>query len=159
MQHTRTVFMSFISEGVDLNTCDVYGIVYKMATIREYVEGLLCNERIRHTNKTPKRIYVYDFIQYMTDVADPKRAYARLIRKDPDITTMVEMYSQDGSRHVPVTDIRGMYKIANWSKGRNAVEFRTQVSMMMLRFYGGDASLINEVRENAQSNGIVRQFL
>lgn len=130
-----------------------------MATLREYVEGLLSNGSIRHTNETPKRIYVYDFIQYMTDVADPKRAYARLVRKDPDIATMVEMYSQDGSRPVPVTDLRGMYNIANWLKGRNAAEFRARIAVWMARFYGGDATLHNEIRANAQHNGVVSQFL
>ena len=83
---------------------------------------------------------MYDCIQHMTDVADPKRAYTRLCRNDPEIATMVDMYSPYGSRPVPVTNIRGTYKIANWSKGRKAVGFRTQVSLMMLRFYGGDAS-------------------
>ena len=112
-----------------------------------------------HTNGTPKRIYVYDFIQYMTDVADPKRAYTRLVRKDPDIATMVEMYSQDGSRPVPVTDLRGMYIIANWLKGRNAAEFRARIAVWMARFYGGDQSLHDEIRANAENNAIISQFL
>lgn len=95
----------------------------------------------------------------MTDVADPKRAYTRLVRKDPEIVTMVEMYSADGSRPVPVTDIRGMYLIANWLKGRNAAEFRTRIAVWMARFYGGDQSLHDEVRENAKNNQIISQFL
>jgi hypothetical protein len=130
-----------------------------MTTLREYIEGLLTNGHIRHTNENPKRIFVYDFIQYMTDVADPKRAYARICRNDPDVSTYVHMYSVDGSRPVPVTDIRGMYMIANWSEGRKAVEFRTHVSDMMVRFYTGDPTLADEVRSNRQNNEIVSQFL
>lgn len=129
-----------------------------MATLREYIEGLLTNGHIRHTNETPKRIFVYDFIQYISDVADLKRAYARLCRKNPDIATMVHMYSVDGSREVPVTDIKGMYKIANWSKGRKAVEFRTRVSDMMVRFYAGDPTLADEVRSNAQTRQVIGMF-
>jgi hypothetical protein len=130
-----------------------------MTTLREYIEGLLTNGHIRHTNETPKRIFVYDFIQYMTDVADPKRAYVRLCRKNPDIMELIHMYSVNGSREVPVTDIRGMYMIANWSKGRKAVEFRTRVAEMMARFYAGDPTLADEVRINRQNNEIVSQFI
>lgn len=129
-----------------------------MSTLKEYIEGLLTNGHIRHTNETPKRIFVYDFIQYMTDVADPKRAYARLCRKDPDIEELVHMYSVDDSRPVPVTDIKGMYLIANWSNGRKAEEFRMRVAQMMVRFYAGDQSLHDEIRSNAENNQVISMF-
>lgn len=144
---------------VYLNKCYIHNVTHKMSTLREYVEELLSCGSIRHTNETPKRIYVYDFIQYMTDVADPKRAYVRLCRKDPDISALVGMYSIDGSRPVPVTDLRGMYLIANWCKGRKATEFRVRVTSMLARFCGGDQSLHDEVRANAESSRIVSQFL
>jgi hypothetical protein len=130
-----------------------------MASLRDYIENLLSNGHIRHTNETPKRIYVYDFIQYMTNVADPKRAYARICQRDPQVPLMVDMYSMDRLCPVPVTNIRGMYLIANWCRGVKAGEFRSIVASMMARYYGGDVSLVDEVRSNAQNSTVVEQFM
>jgi hypothetical protein len=64
-----------------------------------------------------------------------------------------------GQRETPCINAKGLVKLLMWIPGKLAQEFRNQTADIMIRYLGGDTSLINEIKytdqlhiENGESN-------
>ena len=55
-----------------------------------------------------------------------------------------------GQRNTPITDARGMVTILNLLPGRSAAAFRAASADVMVRFLGGDPTLVSEIKRNAE---------
>ena len=60
-----------------------------------------------------------------------------------------------GQRPTPVTDARGAVVIMNLLPGRKAAQFRLTCADVMVRFLGGDETLIAEIKRNHEFQGFV----
>ena len=111
---------------------------------------------VRKTEDVPSRVSVYDLIEVVT--GQPAKAaimiFKRLKKMSPEVTTMcgnlmVHKVPGPGQRNTPVTDARGVVTIINLLPGRAAAQFRASCADVMVRFMGGDLTLIAEIQRNA----------
>lgn len=58
-------------------------------------------------------------------------------------------FSGQGQRPTPITDARGLVMIMNLLPGQQAAQFRLKAADVMVRYLGGDQSLIAEIQRNA----------
>ena len=125
-------------------------------------------KRVRKTNETPPRVSVIDLISVIDDI-DNKQAskiVGRLKDQYPDVSPMWGnlKFPGKGQKDTPVTDARGVVTIINLLSGRRAAQFRAASADVIVRYLGGDTSLIAEINRNADAqqhlptNNIARLF-
>jgi hypothetical protein len=108
--------------------------------------------RIRKTDDIPPRISVYDFIQAVTGNSNPRVTWADVSKRLADNgATLSEIYALHrfhgaGQRETPVTDANGVVRILNFLSGRRAEKFRDKCADIIVRYLGGDETLIAEIR-------------
>lgn len=117
--------------------------------------GYMINgQRIRKTNETPTRISVYDLISAITHmtVKDAFMTFDRLQQRHSDVSTICGniKFPGQGQRLTPVTDAKGMVMIINLLPGSNAAKFRSSTAEVLVRYLGGDKTLIDEINSNAE---------
>ena len=114
-----------------------------------------CDKKIRKTPETPQRVSVYDLIAAITDqdANAARMTYTRL----PDVATICADFKFEGrgQRETPVTDARGAVVIMNLLPGRKAAQFRLACADVMVRYLGGDETLIAEIQRNAEVQATV----
>ena len=127
-------------------------------------------KRVRKTNETPPRVSVIDLISVIddTDNNQASKIFARLKNQYPEIAvqTIWGNWKFPGARQkdTPVTDARGVVTIINLLSGRRAAQFRAASADVIVRYLGGDTSLIAEINRNADAqqhlpaNNIARLF-
>ena len=124
--------------------------------------------KIRKTKEDPPRVSVYDAIVAVTGQSRhaARAIYARLVSDFPETKSEVatnlddcrpsrsdasNMYKFDGprQRETPVTDAKGIVMIVNLLPGKEAANFRVASAAVMVRYLGGDDTLIAEIKANA----------
>ena len=118
--------------------------------------GEFCGARIRRTGGTPPMISILDLIAAVTGTVSPSVTWAELSKKltgDGDvaraacnITVEDYKFSGQGQRLTPVTDARGAVVIINTLGGSRAATFRLKCADVVVRYLGGDETLIDEIR-------------
>ena len=122
--------------------------------ITEAVDCYMLNGvRVRRTGDMPPMISVYDFITAVTE-QHPNHAGRSLLSissNHPEVTpTLVDFkFPGRGQRLTPVTGARGLVMIMNLLPGQQAAQFRLKAADVMVRYLGGDQSLIAEIQRNA----------
>ena len=106
--------------------------------------------QIRKTSEDPPRVSVYDLIRCITGLANPHNAWAALQNNHPEVLHRLEnrQFPGSGQRETPVVDARGAVEIIMLLPGRAAAEFRKEAAGVIVRFLGGDLSLVEEVAAN-----------
>jgi len=106
---------------------------------------------VRVTTETPKRVSVYDLITTITGTNNPYTVFTRLSTDYPEVLTNCEdfEFSGQGQRPTPVTDARGAVCIINVLPGQHAAMFRQSTAHLLVRYLGGDETLISEIQHNA----------
>ncbi len=124
--------------------CEVLG---ELAVLVDCAKTAL---QLRATSEKPKRVSVIDVIVIVTGAADAHVA-AQILRR------MLETYAElkekidqfkfpgQGQRETPVTDVRGMVEIIQVLPGPQAGRLRRQAAEILVRYLGGDLTLIDEV--------------
>lgn len=107
------------------------------------------NKKIRKTSETPQRVSVYDFIAAVTDDKNPRTTFIRL----PNNSELVGLcsnfkFSGSGQRDTPVTDAKGIVLIIDSLSGPKAAKFRSACADIIVRYLGGDETLISEIKQN-----------
>ncbi len=126
--------------------------------------------KIRKTNETPPRVSIYDLINVVCDTDRGRNIFYEMKEKYPDICIkqsketvgnhsascfsgeeMSEYFQFPGERQrpTPVADARGVVMIINLLSGPKAAMFRLQSADVIVRYLGGDKSLIEEIKRNA----------
>lgn len=100
-------------------------------------------------------ISIYDLIRAVTGVENPRDAWLA-IREQIEaevvgsILNIPHIFDGQGQRDTPVTDAKGMVAIINRLPGKRAAQFRMKSADLVVRFLGGDQSLIDEIQRNSE---------
>ena len=114
----------------------------------------LTSESVRHLRKTaedPPRVSVLDLISAVTgDSNNCSTVYARLREQFPDVasTTSLFKFGGRGQRDTPITCVKGAVLIVMLLPGRAAATVRKQAASTLVRYLGGDLSLVDEIARN-----------
>ena len=95
-----------------------------------------------------KRISVFDFIKVVGGQANPKQTWANIQKNHKEEVVQFLDYSQFGkTKATPVINVQGMVKLLFWLPGELAKQFRSKSAEVMIRYLGGDTSLIDEFKK------------
>ena len=125
------------------------------------LHGELSAQQVRTTRETPRRVSVFDVIKAVTNVKNPRDTWADLCKRysaaregvggsDPFSQGVGSTYtfSGRGQNPTPVTDARGLVTIVTLLPGQRAARFRAAGADILVRYLGGDATLIAELLHN-----------
>lgn len=145
--------------------------IKKMTTIdsmlMKFPEGIFAGKEPRITNEY---VSVYDIIILAT--GQSKNSVTKTwVRLKETYGEEVAAFCRDlkfsgpGQRETPCVNAKGLVKLLMLIPGKLAQEFRNQTADIMLRYLGGDTTLINEIKhtdqhhiQNGESN-IFRKFV
>ena len=121
-------------------------------TLWEEVDELFKGSKIRYTRDEPIKVSVFDVIRTVTGVTNPRCAFASLQQQYAEVVaeTYHFQFSGMGERPTPVCTVPKMIELINVLPGARAARFRSAGAKVLVRFLGGDETLIDEVRENAE---------
>jgi hypothetical protein len=106
--------------------------------------------QIRQTEE--KKASVIDAIRLFTGLNANHAAekFRDLVRRYPDLNAKIVIYKFAGrrQRETPITDLATLYEILMLLPGRMAAQCRRHAAQLLIRYLGGDLSLIAEVEEN-----------
>ena len=121
-----------------------------MLGLQELNEGTV--QRIRKTLEDPPRVAVYDVLQVVTGCPayNCSTRWKRLQESFPDVSTSCANFKFSGKGQVatPVTDAKGIVEIIMVLPGRAAARVRRAAADVMVRYLGGDPSLVEEIAAN-----------
>ena len=117
------------------------------------------DKKIRKTTENPQRISVYDLVAAITDqdTNNGRTTFMRMKNTYNELAAICSFYKFPGRgrQTSPVTDARGTVVIMNMLPGRKAAQFRLACAEVMVRYLGGDETLIAEIRRNHDLQGVV----
>ena len=120
---------------------------------------MIGGKSVRKTQDVPPMVSVYDLIEAVTGQPsnEARKTYTRLKNEHPEVAAQCRYlkFSGPGQRLTPVTDARGAVTIINLLQGRNAATFRAASADVFVRFMGGDPTLIDEIRRNAEAQALL----
>ena len=112
---------------------------------------------VRKTAEDPPRVSVYDVIGVITGQSQNARSviYSRLVEKFPEVSTLCCTFKFPGQGlvHIPVTCARGIVTITMLLPGRAAAGVRREAANCLVRFLGGDMSMVAEIAQNRLTQG------
>ena len=121
-----------------------------MASLAELTDGTV--NQIRKTAEDPPRISVYDVLQLVTGCSanNCNPTFQRLVQNFPDVHSHTSnfKFSGRGQKETPVTDARGIVDIIMLLPGTAAASVRRQASDVLVRYLGGDPTLVQEIAAN-----------
>ena len=109
----------------------------------------LNDQHIRTTREVPRRVSVLDLIKVVTKSKYERDVWRDLREHHPEVVAEVSQDFQfpgQGQRATPVTDVRGVVIIINLLPGKIAANFRACGADIIVRYLGGDESLISEIK-------------
>ena len=111
-------------------------------------------QQIRKTAEDPPRVAVYDVLQVVTGCSakDCTHIYARVSAGYPEVLVGCQnfKFSGRGQRETPVADARAIVDIIMVLPGRAAARVRKEAANVLVRYLGGDVSLVREIMANRQ---------
>jgi len=96
-----------------------------------------------------KQISVFDFIKVVGGQKVPKKTWYDIEKKyKNEVGTFCSHFKFQGigQRLTPVINVQGMVKILFWLPGETAKQFRSKSAEVMIRYLGGDTTLIDELK-------------
>jgi hypothetical protein len=107
---------------------------------------------IRTTPENPRRISVFDLITVMTSTNHPRDTYRTVCTQHPEVVGLIDdfMFHGQGQRPTPVVDARGAVYLMNVLQGQQASLFRIHCADVVVRYLGGDQTLIADIQRNAE---------
>lgn len=114
-------------------------------------EGMLGN-KIRVTADAVRKASVIDVIRSVTDHPHPRNVWGDLQKKFPEVAqkSCKFKFPGKGQRPTPVCDARGLVSIISLLSGKRAAKFREAGADLLVRYLGGDETLVTEVCQNRQ---------
>ena len=121
-----------------------------MQSILQLTEGDFDGQTIRTTNETPRRVSVLDVIKVVTGNQQFRSTWHDLQRSHEEVVGLTNdfKFPGQGQRLTPVTDARGLVTIVNLLPGDRAARFRAKGADIVVRYLGGDESLVAEIEAN-----------
>ena len=116
-------------------------------------------KKIRKTNETPPRVSLFDLIAVINTKCQPRKAWLDMRKKHPEAVTESNGFQDDwkfpgqGQNGTPVVNAIGAVMIINLLPGQLAASFRAEWASIIVRYLGGDKTLIDEVEANHVQQG------
>ena len=106
--------------------------------------------QIRKTSESPPRVSVFDVITSFLRAGNPWQMWGDFSRQFPEVLQLVEdfKFPGRGQRNTPVTDARGIVRIIMMLPCRAAAPLRAKAADVLVRYLGGDPSLVPEIAQN-----------
>jgi hypothetical protein len=131
------------------------GLVYEIQEINEpgpinhlEFDGIFKGKESEIRITPDKRISVFDFIRVVGGQKNPKDTWNEIQKKYKNEIVGFSDYSQFGkTKKTPVINVQGMVKLLFWLPGEMAKQFRAKSAEVMVRYLGGDLTLINEIKQ------------
>ena len=98
---------------------------------------------------TMEYVSVYDIIKVAGAQKNPRDVWKRILENyEEEVVEFCDnlKFPGPGQRKTPCINAKGLIKLLMWIPGKLAQEFRTQTADIMLRYLGGDITLINEIK-------------
>jgi hypothetical protein len=121
---------------------------------------MMDGRKIRKTTEIPPRVAVYDLIAAVTDdSANVARTVRTLLKNHPVIKSNLTPFPfpHTPGGPTPVTDARGVVTIINLLSGARAARFRAASADIMVRYLGGDPTLVADIQRNAAAQQSVSE--
>ena len=133
---------------------DIVNISIEDSPLEMIIRGGSNNGKIiRKTNENPQRVALYDIISIVSETDQANVMLYRLKMLYPQVVFLcnnVYKFKGKGQKPTPVVDARGFVTIVNLLPGLKAAEFRAKSADIIVRFLGGDLTLIEEIKRNAE---------
>jgi hypothetical protein len=133
-------------------------LTFSMRPISDLMMSLLeltdnsVRQRVRKTAEDPPRVSVYDVIGVITGQSSNacRVIYSRLVSNHPEVATICcdFKFSGRGQQPIPVCDARSIVELVMILPGRAATAMRRQAARVLVRFLGGDMSMVEEIARN-----------
>ncbi len=96
-----------------------------------------------------KRVSVYDVIEIYTGLDNPRKVWHDLIQAHPEVVTISNnlQFPGMGQRSTPVMDANGIVQLIMLLPGKNAAMSRNAFANIIVRYLGGDLTLIDDVKK------------
>ena len=118
-----------------------------MLCLQELNEGTV--RQIRKTAEDPPRVSVYDVLQVVTgsSASNACNVFSRVSEAFPEVLTNCSnfKFSGRGQRETPVAEARTIVEIIMVLPGRAAAQVRRAAASVVVRYLGGDMSLVEEI--------------
>ena len=127
-------------------------------------DGIFSGRELEIRITPDKQISVFDFIKFVGGQANPKQTWKNVLNNHKDEIVQFLDYSQFGkTKKTPVVNVQGMVKLLFWLPGELAKQFRSKSAEVMIRYLGGDLTLIDEIKTINQHhidhpNNVARVF-
>ena len=104
---------------------------------------------VRRTDEEPPQLSIYDLVGSVTaqTAYAARRTFLRTIENFPEIDLVYRLFMFDG-RVTPVTNAKGAVMIINALPGKVASRLRIEWADIIVRYLGGDLTLIQEIAHN-----------
>ncbi|KAK9831163.1 hypothetical protein WJX74_005710 [Apatococcus lobatus] len=119
-----------------------------MELFKNFQSEDLKDQHIRATPECPRRVSVFDSIKVITGNENHWETWAYLSKRYPEVLEFVSdfKFPGKGQRNTPVVGSRGLVTIMNLLQGERAARFRAAEADVLVRYLGGDLSLVREVQ-------------
>ena len=119
-----------------------------MEIFKNFQAAWVEDQQIRATAECPKRVSVYDVIGVITGNENPRKTWLDMSRAHPEVVSLSNIYKFPGRgrQSSPVVGAKGLVTIMNLLQGDRAASFRAAEADVLVRYLGGDLSLIAEVQ-------------
>jgi hypothetical protein len=106
--------------------------------------------RIRKTDEIPCRVSIYDVIVAITGSLNPTQTWKRLCEHCADGLPLCSTFTfrGRGQQPIPVATAREIYQIIFVLPGTRARQWRARAADILVRYMGGDLTLIPEIVQN-----------
>ena len=129
-----------------------------LAELLDTSVGLVC--KIRKTDESSARISVVDVSSAVTglDAVESARALRRIFEAHPEVRAKCPhlKFKGRGQRDTPVADIATIVEIIFLLPGRSAARVRCEAAKILVRYLGGDLSIVDEVQNLAHIQTILK---
>lgn len=103
-----------------------------------------------------RMVSVFDVIKVaMGGCSNPREYWSRTTKTFPDLMAGVKGYRFEGQgqRDTPVIDAKRVVMLLNLLPGKTAAKFRIHFADIVVRYLGGDGTLVAEIQRNAEIQG------
>ena len=119
-----------------------------MELFKNFQSTELKDQQIRATPECPGRVSVFDTLKVITGNINPGDAWYDMCQKHIEVEDLSDYFKfpGKGQRDTPVVGAKGLVTIMNLLQGERAARFRAAEADVLVRYLGGDLSLISEVQ-------------
>ena len=108
--------------------------------------------KVRTTTERARRVSVFDVIGAVSGGTNPRQKLADLRNTHPSVVSLTDDWQFPGARQrpTPVVDARGLVVLINLLPGAKAAAFRAAGADILVRYLGGDETLVGEIHRNRE---------